>query len=269
MNTELSILIERLNDPVFVKTDVITWGCPVPSFGNLASAKIATLGLNPSNREFVDERGKELEGAKRRFHTLNSLGLQQWSDAKENHLSSILDLCKQYFFRNPYDGWFKKLDNIISGTSLSYYFPSAGACHLDLIPYATSCKWTELNFQQRSLLLDLAGDTLGLLLKNSSIKLLILNGQTVVENLQRISNVVLQKTHKPEWTLPRKSNDGVLGYAYIGFIENIGGIDLERKIHVLGYNHNIQSSFGVTTQVQRNIRNWVSDLAKEVLHETC
>src|SRR5574337_132908 len=175
MTQELSALVERLNDPQLFQASVIPWGSPVPSFGNLSSSKIATLGLNPSNREFVDEKGHELNGASRRFHTLNSLGLREWSEVTEKHLNLILDFCQNYFSRNPYDGWFKRLDYIISGTSMSYYFPSGEACHLDLIPYATACKWTDLNPNQRSLLLDLTGDTLGLLLKDSPVELLVLN----------------------------------------------------------------------------------------------
>jgi hypothetical protein len=265
MDKELFNLIQRLSDPVLHDADVIPWGCPIVSFGNLGSSRIATLGLNPSNREFVDSNGNELDGGARRFHTLNSLGLASWAETKSEHLDMILELCENYFFRNPYDGWFKKLDYIISGTSMSYYFPSAQACHLDLIPYATACKWTELSSEQRSSLLDHSGDTLGLLLKNSHIELLILNGRTVVETLERIADVELERQLMPDWTLPRKDSNGVAGYSYIGVVKSIGGVQLGREVTVLGYNHNIQSSFGVTTQVQTAIRNWVTQKAQGVL----
>lgn len=264
MIAELVNLVERLSDPKLHKAEVITWGCPIISFGNLSNSKIATLGLNPSNREFVDENGKELKGDKRRFHTLDSLGLKKWSEADENHIDLIAELCDEYFFRNPYNGWFKRLDYLISGTSMSYYFPSGEACHLDLIPYATSCKWTELTLEQRSLLLQLTGDTLGLLLRQSPVKLLILNGQTVVDHLQKICNIQLRRTHMPSWTLPRKGTEGVSGYSYIGEINQIAGVALNQPIAVLGYNHNIQSSFGVTSQVQTSIRGWISKKAKEI-----
>lgn len=264
MTAELVNLVERLSDPKLRKAEVITWGCPILSFGNLSNSKIATLGLNPSNREFVDEKGKELKGHKRRFHTLDSLGLKKWSEADERHIDLIAELCDEYFFRNPYDGWFKKLDYLISGTSMSYYFPSGEACHLDLIPYATSCKWTDLSLEQRSLLLQLAGDTLGLILRQSPVKILILNGQTVVDHLQKVSNIQLRKTHMPSWTLPRKGTEGVAGYSYVGQINQIAGVKLNQPIAVLGYNHNIQSSFGVTSQVQSSIRAWISKKAKEI-----
>ena len=80
IHAALATLIDRLDGPAVSKTDVIRWGCPVPSFGDLSSARIATVGLNPSNREFVDGLGNELEGPSRRFHTLKSLGIASWAD---------------------------------------------------------------------------------------------------------------------------------------------------------------------------------------------
>ena len=265
MTKELSILVKRLNELAPTEPDLIHWGSPVPSFGSLSSAKIATLGLNPSNREFVDSKGQELAGNERRFHTLNSLGLNDWSQVNEEHLTLIWNSCEQYFHKNPYDTWFKKLDELISGTRMSYYFPSGKACHLDLIPYATACKWTDLTSEKKTFLLEAMGDSLGLLLNSSPIELLVLNGKTVVETLERISATTFEKTYMPDWTLPRKSGAGVAGFSYKGIIKKIGGIELCREITILGYNHNIQSSFGVTKQVQLAIRKWIENSSKEVL----
>lgn len=259
MRKELALLLELMTSPELTKANLIKWGCPIPSFGNLLSAKLATIGLNPSNREFVDEVGKELDGVYRRFHTLSSLGLATWHEAEDTHYDLILDYCFNYFYRNPYDSWFKKLDHIISGTSFSYYFPSGFACHLDLIPYATANKWTELSPSNRNLLLELSSDFLGQLLNNSEITTIVLNGQTVVDNLQKVSGAELKKVCRKEWTLPRKTSTGVIGYSYEGEINRIGNVQLKRKLKVLGYNHNIQSSFGVTKNVQDSIRHWIAD----------
>lgn len=258
MYTELAKIVELMDDPKISCTDLIDWGSPIPSFGNLKDAKLATIGLNPSNREFVDDAGRELNGIHRRFHTLNSLGLEKWNQAENFHYDSIIDYCFNYFYRNPYDNWFKKLDHIISGTSYSYYFPSGVACHLDLIPYATFSKWTDLPPTEKDILLELSSDFLGLLLNYSKINVVVLNGQTVVDNLQKITKTELTKVHHEEWTLPRKTSKGVAGYSYEGYIARIGNIKLKRKVKVLGYNHNIQSSFGVTKKVQNSIRNWVT-----------
>lgn len=259
MSKDLQYLLKEMISIRLCEVDIISWGSPIPSFGNLATAKIATVGLNPSNREFVDETGRELEGAKRRFHTLKSLGLRKWNEAQRQHLELIIDYCFNYFDRNPYDGWFKKLDHIISGTSFSYYFPSGFACHLDLIPYATFTKWTDLTKLQQKKLLDISSDYLGMLINNSQIDLLVLNGQTVVDNMQRISGGELEKSFMQKWSLPRKNTEPVQGFSYKGVINQIGNISLKKPIKVLGYNHNIQSSFGVTKDVQKSIRNWVTE----------
>lgn len=259
MLNEFSHLFKYFKNPILHESNVIPWSSPIISFGKISTSKIATLGINPSNREFVDINGNELNGNERRFHTLDSLGLKSWDSANEIHFEKINQLCEDYFTINPYDGWFKKLDYLISGTSMSYYFPSFEACHLDLIPFATALKWSDLTNQQRLSLLDLTSDILGLLIKKSSIKVLILNGQTVVENLQKVSNIELSKELKPEWKLNRKKTDGVAGYSYTGVINKIGHIKLDNDIRILGFNHNIQSSFGVSSEVQTSIRNWITE----------
>jgi hypothetical protein len=264
MNASLSHLIKRLEGNILSAANVIPWSCPVPSFGNPSSSTVATLGLNPSNREFVDSAGNELDGPRRRFHTLRSLELSHWSEATARHLELIVQSCRAYFSRNPYDGWFRKLDYLISGVSVSYYNYTAGACHLDLIPYATSCKWTELTPKQRSLLVYEAGDTLGLLLRESEIRLLILNGNSVVEHFQDMAGVSLEKRLMPQWALPRRRPPDVAGIAYKGVVREVSGIRLRHELLVLGFNHNIQSSFGVTTQVRDSIRRWITRTAAAV-----
>ena len=258
MKTALALLTRRLDDVALNHESVISWGSPIPSFGDVSRAKLATLGLNPSNREFVDAVGTELDGSLRRFHTLTSLGLHRWSDARPSHFASIYESCRRYFQNNPYDAWFKRLDYIASGTSASYYDSVGSACHLDLIPYATARKWTDVAQKQRSSLLLAVGDTLGLLLRDSPVKLLLLNGRTVVENFERIAGIRLDKELMPAWTLPRRAQPGVVGVAYTGSVDRIAGVKLRRDLVVLGYNHNIQSSFGVTKQVMTSIRHWVA-----------
>jgi hypothetical protein len=262
MDDMLSELVERLDTPCVRATKVIPWSCPVPAFGDLSKSVVATLGLNPSNREFVDNSGNELDGPARRLHTLKSLRLTRWSDAAAGHLRLIHESCRGYFSCNPYNGWFRSLDYILSGAKFSYYGSSASACHLDLIPYATTCKWTELTTRQRSSLLSLAGDALGLLLRDSPVRLLLLNGRTVIENLQKVTRVCFSRAEMRDWTLPRGASSGVAGFAFCGTVTQLSGVDLGRSIVVLGYNHNIQSSFGVTAEVKTAIRKWFTEAAK-------
>lgn len=237
----------------------------MPSFGDISKSVIATVGVNPSNREFVDESGRELNGPSRRLHTLTSLGLRKWSDVDVKHVTLIAQACRRYFSRNPYNAWFGTLDRVMSGAGASYYGGLYRACHLDLIPFATKCKWTDLTIRQQSSLLAVGGDTLAVLLRDSSIRVLILNGRTVVGQLEKVANVKFQRTEMSQWTLPRRSGLGVIGVAFRGTLTHLSGIDLERSIVVLGYNHNLQSSFGVTTSVKRAIGRWISAEASEVI----
>src|SRR5689334_1163799 len=133
MHTTLATLIDRLDRHRASQLRVIPWSSPVPSFGDLSRATVASLGLNPSNREFVDDDGRELEGDLRRFHTLRSLQLRSWSDIDSDHLRLVTESCREYFFRNPYDRWFRRLDTVISATGASFYNAFFPACHLDLI----------------------------------------------------------------------------------------------------------------------------------------
>jgi hypothetical protein len=265
MLSTLATLLDRLDSPAMSATRVIQWGCPVPSFGDLSLAQVATVGINPSNLEFMDEAGNELQGAERRFHTLMSLGLDSWGEADARHLETIAHSCRAYFDRNPYDRWFKRLDAVLAGINASYYdslLHASGlelrACHLDLFPYATACKWTELSGNERLSLLKLAGDTLGHLLRDSPLRLVILNGQSVVRHFEQITGVALSRQEMTSWSLPRRSSQGVIGIAYTGTIDELAGVGLGHRLVVLGFNHNIQSSFGVTSEVLDHIRDWMA-----------
>lgn len=264
MTSTLTNLIGRLADTRLRAAQVIQWGAPVPSFGDATNCTVATLGLNPSNREFVDEAGRELDGPKRRFHTLQSLGIVRWSDVSLHHVRLIRESCRRYFGRNPYDGWFKRLDDVIGGIA-SYYGGRSIACHLDLIPYATSCKWTMLTSLQRGTLMKVAQETLGALIRESAVRTLVLNGSGVVSNFKQISGVHLCTTPMTSWSLPRRDGTFVPGLAYSGIVREIAGVKLNRSVRVLGYNHNIQSSFGVTRQAIQAIRSWITDTAQSGL----
>jgi hypothetical protein len=271
MNAVLSKLIGRLEDPRLSQTKVIPWACPVPSFGDFENSMIATLGLNPSNREFEDKSKNKLDETLGRLHTLKSLGLTRWSDAKASHMGQIVKSCRRYFSQQPYD-WFKSLDYIISDTGASYYPPLLNACHLDLIPFATHCKWNDLSPLQRSVLFDLAGDTLGLLLRDSSIRILVLNGTSVVESLERIAEIKLLKEEMPTWAISRRARNGevgtkkmVAGFAFKGTVQQIQGIGLKRPIIALGFNYFISNTPGMTREVKTAIKCWIGEAAKEAI----
>jgi len=266
LHATVTTLLCRLDRAATLGTDVIEWGCPVPSFGDLSTAWVATVGLNPSNREFVDPMGRELAGQSRRFHTLASLDLPSWLDADARHLGTILASCRDYFDRNPYDSWFKRLDVVVSGAGASFYGPKPSACHLDLIPFATMRKWTELSARQRSSLLSVSEDTLALLLRDSPVRVIVLNGKSVVDHFQSVAGVKLDREEIPGTTLSRATGPDVAGYGFRGAVRSLSGMPLQHEVLILGYNHNLQSSFGITRGVIDATRAWLSrSMAKEAV----
>lgn len=262
----LQEMVDFISEQMLNKLDVISWAAPIPYFGDPCKATIGTVGLNPSDREFVSSEGAELTGATRRFHTLKSLELSSWSELTPAGLESIHTSCTEYFSRNPYDAWFKPLDLLLSGTNDSFYSTLFHACHLDLIPYATGIKWAYLKSWQRESLLKISASFLGQVLKYSPIKMLVLNGRTVVENFERAAGVNFYKNSVDAWSLPRKNGNHISGFSYEGRISRMGDIDLGRDVCILGYNHNIQSSYGVTSTVRTSIQEWISHKAKEILN---
>jgi hypothetical protein len=238
--------------------DVIGWGCPVPFFGHLESARLATVGINPSNREFVSIDGSELVDEARRLPTLGSLGLSSWAQADFAAQRSIILACSQYFERNPYDGWFGSLQRIIEPTGHSYYEPCSNACHLDVVPWATVTKWGTLSPAVRKELVRRASAALVNMVADSPLMMLVLNGQEVVRQFETLLEDGLQAERMSTWDLPRSSGRAVPGIAYYGRISSIAQISLKRDLLVVGYNHNLQSSFGVTTAVRDSISKWVT-----------
>jgi hypothetical protein len=114
-------------------------------------------------------------------------------------------------------------------------------------------------------LLAVAGDTLGLLLRNSPVRILILNGRSVVEQFQDIAGVSLDTKEMRTWSLPRQSGVDVPGIAYHGVVDTLSGIALGNPLRILGFNHNLQSSFGVTNEVIYAIRDWITKESREVI----
>ena len=258
----LTTLIDRLDSEPMYGTEVIQWSCPVPSFGDPTQAYVATLGINPSNREFLDGGGEELQGQQRRLHTLTSLGIASWSEADARHLDLVIQTSRSYFARNPYSNWFSKLNFVISGLNASYYDSPGTACHIDLVPYATAKKWSELSRRQQSYLLNVAQDILGVILRDSPIRILILNGSSVVKRFESVADCRLDSEMMPSWALNREKGPNVPGVAFKGSIDKFGGVYLDRSVSVIGFNHNLQGSFGVSSGVLNSIKDWVVETAE-------
>jgi hypothetical protein len=266
MHEALTTLLNRTENLASSCNSIIKWASPVLAFGDPSSSIVTTVGLNPSNKEFVDDDERELSGSERRFHTLRSLGLKSWSDAEARHAELILDSCCKYFGNVPYDKFFKPLNKVIAGTGTSFYSKLHPACHLDLVPYATAIKWGKLRGPEKKALWEGTKDALGSLLRDSPIRLLILNGPSVVEQFQNVSRIRLEKRSMPAWSLRFKERE-ILGSAYVGTSESMAGVQLKHQLLILGYNHFIPGGYGLTSQAASAICDWIAQESRGALQQ--
>jgi len=163
--------------------DVVVEGStPVVSFGDFQKVRVATLGINPSNLEFVDQKGELRQGEKRRLAVLDSLKAESLGRLTDSQAETVIDECNRYFDVNPYS-WFKTLDEVIQpGLGVSYF--DGTLCHLDLCQWATKKKWGDLDSRTRNFLLEDGLSHLRNQLTKSSISLVIVNGRSVWNQIE-------------------------------------------------------------------------------------
>ena len=122
---------------------ILQMSTPVICFGNIFNSHVATLGLNPSNKEFVDDNNAFLSGMKLRFQDCFSLSQNDLTKLKLNQTELVLRYCLEYFNNpNPYGEWFDYLErHVLSKLDISYY--NGSCCHLDLVQWATPAAPTD------------------------------------------------------------------------------------------------------------------------------
>ena len=233
-----SYIEQRIRCPVPPDSCVVPDSTPVIAFGNARTATVATLGLNPSKHEFLRD-GKELVDPDRRLATLQSLGTSDLVNAPESIVAQVLQDCDSYFVRNPYCWWFDQLEAVLQGCGISYY--DGSACHLDLVQWATNPTWGKLPKVLQNNLIDADAGFLRQQLTNESVKLLLVNGKSVIDQLQRKCGARLTEVDR----IGNYNTRFVVGRVFDG-------------VCVVGWSTNLQSSFGITTE-------WKAVIASRVL----
>ncbi len=168
---------------------VVPGSTQVVSFGDPYGAKVATLGLNPSAREFLDEHGRELTGMARRLETLTSLGVTGLEDEDEDAVARVVAACYGYFDGpNPFWEYFGQTEPLLTAAGASYR--DGSACHLDLVQWATEPLWARIrprSVQARLLRED--EEFLRRQLSDTGLDLVLVNGATAVKQVAAIGGV--------------------------------------------------------------------------------
>jgi hypothetical protein len=201
---------KRITRPIPTDASVVPDSTAVLSFGDASKARIATLGLNPSRREFAPTP---------------RLALSASSPA------AVFGACNSYFLRKPYTQWFDRFNAILKAFDASYY--DGSACHLDLVQWATDPTWNRLEGSIKERLIEEdAPFLLNQLRENPGISLLLVNGGGAWKQLGK---------HLPV------ENAQVVG-RITGFSHHPAQIysgTLLKRVRVLAWSVNLQSSVGV------------------------
>ena len=201
-----------------VGVGVIPFTTPVVSFGDFTTARIATLGINPSSNEF-------LAGG-----NLLPLGKKRLADNQDQSTSAV-DVwfgCTAYFLtENTYWQWFQPLEDLLLGIGETYKL-SNSACHLDLSPWATFPAFSELSNEQQSNLLNHDKDFLAWQVTEASIETILFNGRQVFDTISAIKEFNLEKVDEFTYTTGGRSQtsdliagEGPNGISILGWTLNL------------------------------------------------
>lgn len=242
MSTVPDYLLSMIRREPPIEGLIVAKSTPVVSFGNFLTARIATLGINPSNREFEDQKGRLLSGGFQRLENLDSLKATSLASLTEAQVSDVIAACFSYFNKNSYS-WFTPLEKVINpGLGASYFNESA--CHLDLVQWSTSSKWQALSLTTKEKLIENGKIHLQNQLLHSKILTVVVNGKSVWEAL------TLAGFGKPDEVGSLSFNAGKTPCKLL-VLKN-------GAIKFVGWTSNLQSQQGANSdQFLQNLANWL------------
>lgn len=220
----------------------VSGSLPVLFFGDIFSARIATLGINPSQQEYLDPSGRELTGNARRFQTLTSLQASTRAALTDEQCEKAVSTMRDYFKNGEQVyHWFRSLERVIHGMSYSYTSPTRNVVHLDLIQEATAPTWSALEKQaplEASALLAADFPFLRWQLETFPLRAVVCNGKTP---LRHMCGLLDQPANVD--SIARGRVGGVTWYATHGHIA-------DRALAIMGWNIPLARPAGLTTRAK-------------------
>jgi hypothetical protein len=197
MDERQGMLYSRLHRPPSGAT--VPGTLPVLFFGDLLGAEVATVGLNPSDQEYLAKDGALLAGPAQRFATLASLGAADRASLSDEQCAEAIEWMRDYYEPDKpvYGSWFNALSRVVEGFGAS--FRERSAVHLDLIQEATSPVWSELAKSEREALLEKDLPFLEWEIRAFPLTTVICTGKTASIHVRRQLGVVVEE----EGTLAR------------------------------------------------------------------
>lgn len=183
--------------PQNAKMPIVERSIPVPFFGNIEGAEVATISINPSNLEFEDLYGNIL--SEKRFADREFWREKDTDTLTENHTEGVYESLYKYFRHNPYKRWFDVLEEYAGNLfGCSYY--NGTMVHLDIYPWATKQKWNKLPVSTKKEALQ-EYDLLKRILLNKNFKYIYINGKQTKEQVEKYFNITI-----PEYPITNTKN---------------------------------------------------------------
>jgi hypothetical protein len=234
-------LIERVRKPYPPGTPVVALSTPVVSFGNPNISRVATVGINPSRREFEGrDRGARLENDRKRLVDLNTLGAKSCDSITHDQAREVLEGCFDYFAGTTHYGeWFDPLEQAVLNPIEASYFgkKTYSAVHLDLVQWATDPVWSQI--EDRELASTLLEEDSGFLrkqLQTYDFTYIFLNGKEVCEQIQNLGIYELSHVGDLQWKSGEGSRTskiytgvGKKGEIVVGWTLNIQGMKVTNQ----------------------------------------
>jgi hypothetical protein len=167
--------------------ELVEFSTPVVSFGYPTSARIVTVGINPSSLEFLTagKNKKILAANSKRLIDLESLGVSNPKTLNLEQAIKVIEGCYRYFDADskPYMQWFDHLNDNVNAYFKSNY-RDGSAAHLDLVQWATNPVWGNIKDKNvKSGLLKGDVDFLRYQMNSKEFEVIFLNGRQVFDQL--------------------------------------------------------------------------------------
>jgi hypothetical protein len=177
---EITRIDARIKLPIQPNMGITPRSTPVIWFGNYERAKVCTISINPSDKEFNPHS---------MLCSRDDLKKNDNDPLDDNDAIKVKERCNNYFSGNPYNVWFDAFEHFLSKFGgYSYY---DGTCvHCDMVQWATTPKWSDLpaDVKEKHIKNDLP--ILKLLLEKD-FEVMFINGRSVVDSVSEHLNIKL------------------------------------------------------------------------------
>lgn len=216
-------IIEYTQKPLPVGLDIVEQSVPICFFGNIETAKVATIGINPAPNAFSSN---------------STLPDRDDFPVRDNDYLSIEQATTVYnalltYFNRPYHSFFKKLETFVAPV-LNCHYSDGTMVHIDIVPWATKSCWTNIQDKKKQALITEYKDLFVKIIVESDIKQFFVNGSSIKNQLQEVLNLnwidKIIKTGKKNTTISVAKKDGTTFLASSRFFPNDHLKKQDRKI---------------------------------------